>query len=626
MDQETFDDFSFDELLFEETEQLPKNTVQLEALKLDDDFSFDDDFFSSSPPPAMQPPPATAHDETDLEFEWPHEITAEDLDRIEAEERAMQLEKRQKKQQALPAAQVLDPSLEMMQELSAQRQLIMAKEGEITILRQKLREREGDYMSIAAKYAEMSQYKSELEKKHENSLKRLKDELYFREQELKMMSARPRKQTRKVDLEFELVDREKERPLERASEKALEREKENVGVNMDYDFDVPTEVSLPVVKSTTSMIALSDWNLFSFVCQKLMDGCEGSLKECEILDIVKARQVARSEICKKQGKLVDGMIALLSFAIKLRQSRLLLYAVQVLELLSDWFPDRLYGCSGEKDSKIYELLAKILLDKRVLIEAVPKDLLTSALICLQVILFRSGDWKLPTELSGIISSGLFHWLLRAKEFDAADLSIICGALYSISRDSVAACSLFLTSDFDKIASESLLDVLLGRCKAGLKAPNPGMDDLLQVDAIASLLFSFLHRQMGPCSLWITDELLQLAVEWILLTIEDDLREGEGEEEEEKCKLIPIPVLLARETLLETLLEGVHAAWLKTGNLAPILTTNRMPFCGALRMLLTGGVNSFDSERALMVAQQLLKLVERQVADDMRSLYESQVDA
>jgi hypothetical protein len=80
------------------------------------------------------------------------------------------------------------------------------------------------------------------------------------------------------------------------------------------------------------------------------------------------------------------------------------------------------------------------------------------------------------------------------------------------------------------------------------------------------------------------------------------------------------LLIAKESLIATVVDGLLCIW-SSNSLAPVLKILRMPFGGALK-LISSSSTPFNCKALLDSALKLFKLIEREVADDMRSLYET----
>jgi hypothetical protein len=465
----------------------------------------------------------------------------------------------------------------LLDELEAQKRLIMSKEGEITILRQRLHQLDGEKMSFAQKIAELSEQNAvdsrRIEEKYRNELNKVQAEIKFKEQELNFMN-RPRKQARTIETSI-------------SSEK-------------------PVPVT-PVTKLIQPR--LSDLDLFYLACQRVDTNLWdfSRIGHFEVIDIMKGREVAKQAIII-ENSLPSGLIALLKYACQLRQPRLMIYTFFLIRILADEHGNRLFE-SPEKSCEIYNLLLKVVLE-RVLLKGIPKEVISSFLLILQVVLFRS-DWKLPSDFAKLVKSGFLQWILRCECLTASELTLLCRTLYALSLDVSAVSKVFLQAETDKIASSAVLDLLHSRALSLLYkiAKEPKEDSILQADAVASLLFSFVHRKLGPSTLWFPNDLVKQLVEWTIFTVSSKPLARES-----PC------LLIAKESLIATVVDGLLCIW-SSNSLAPVLKILRMPFGGALK-LISSSSTPFNCKALLDSALKLFKLIEREVADDMRSLYET----
>lgn len=272
-----------------------------------------------------------------------------------------------------------------------------------------------------------------------------------------------------------------------------------------------------------------------------------------------------------------------------------------------------------------------LLTGRVLLYGIPKTIISSHLVIFNVILFQH-DMKIPDDLRALASGGFFQWILRSDKLDVNDLRLAMTTLHSLSCDLGSISAIFLSSDTDKIESLSVLDLLQAKAfdlldslfprgkayrRRGRKQL-PLLDDesarLLQADAVFSLLFSFVHRALGPVTLWIPKKLLVGQTVWILDVFEHDVNTTATED----C-LSP-RVLVAQEELLKTLLSGLDACWhSKDISMAEVLLELRLPLAFVAQQLATT-TTSFSG--AACTAQSLFRSIEREIDRDLTSLCET----
>lgn len=468
----------------------------------------------------------------------------------------------------------------LFQELEAQKRLIMSKEGEITILRQRLHQLDCEKMTFAQKIAELSEQNAaearNIHDKYRKEIEKLKAEIKFKEQELSIMN-RPRKQPR------------------------------NTTANAVVESKAPATTAAPVLIPPAKP-EVSALELFYSACQEVDARVWDFSKigHFEVIDIMKAREVSKHAIVQTNS-LSSGVTEMLEYAIKLRQPRLMIYTFLVVQILADVYGDRLFD--EERTTQIYNLLLKVILE-RVLLKGIPKEVIRSFFVILNVILFRC-EWKLPNEFSRLIKSGFFQWILRHQDFTAAEMFLLCQSLHSISMDVSAVSAVFLQADTDSVGSAAILDLLQSRTRTLLKTllKESHEECLLQADCLVSLLLSFVHRRLGPFTLWLPTDLFKSLVEWTITTV---ARASETHES--------VRVLMAKEMLLTTFLSGVLSIW-STTSLAPTLKILRMPLAGALKLVMSMAT-PFAGLELIEIASKLFKLIEREVADDLKSLYET----
>lgn len=193
-------------------------------------------------------------------------------------------------------------------------------------------------------------------------------------------------------------------------------------------------------------------------------------------------------------------------------------------------------------------------------------------------------------------------------------------------------SVFLSSTSDKIEFMSVLDLLLSQTEKLMKTlfPNgqvyksrfgsqlPLLDDeldrLRKLDALLSLLYSFVHRSLGPSTLWMPENLIIAQVIWAIDVYYHDFKAIDNSE------FLPPRILLAQEDLLDTIFKGLAVTWnSKEIVMADVLKTARIPLLHVCQMISTHK-SSFGG--AVESATVLEKIINREVADDVKSVYET----
>jgi hypothetical protein len=169
------------------------------------------------------------------------------------------------------------------------------------------------------------------------------------------------------------------------------------------------------------------------------------------------------------------------------------------------------------------------------------------------------------------------------------MAIIGTTLYSFSCDLNMLSAVFLSSESDKVECNSVLDILLSlseklvdslfprgkvyRCRFGNQLPllDDELDRLKKANVVLSLLFSFVHRSLGPVTLWMPDHLILAQVVWAIDVFGHDIKTPETSD-----YLDPY-VLIAQEDLLDTIFLGLSAAWVcKDIEMPSILMETRIP--------------------------------------------------
>ena len=256
--------------------------------------------------------------EEDVDFDIPFEITSEDLALLEAQEKEI-LKNNEVKASNTPKKQSTrrvstgnkentstintnvsthevnklkvdlelyrDKSESLSNELNSNKRQILTKEGEITILRQRLNQLDNEKILIAQKYSELTESTRKTAEKIENHWRKevesLKTELQFKEQELKAISSSFKRKIPKSGLMFD-----------------------------DSTFGTIKTEHFPLKALDTStsskndhklmhLSGMSDLEIFSDFIQKVdLTWKFAELKEFDVLDIVKAREFAFDEIRK----------------------------------------------------------------------------------------------------------------------------------------------------------------------------------------------------------------------------------------------------------------------------------------------------------------------------------------
>lgn len=205
-------------------------------------------------------------------------------------------------------------------------------------------------------------------------------------------------------------------------------------------------------------------------------------------------------------------------------------------------------------------------------------------------------------------------------------------LYSLSCDLNMLSAVFLSSASDKIECMSVLDLLLSkaenlldslfprgkiyRSRFGSQLPllEDEEDRLITADVILSLLFSFVHRSLGPVTLWMPENLILSQVIWAIDVFDHDWKAVETTE------YLPTKILIAQEGLLDTIFSGLAAAWhSKDVEMPDILRETRIPLLYTTQQI-TNHMSSFGG--AVKSASALANIIDREVSDDIKSIYET----
>lgn len=312
-----FADFLLDESEFNLHQKKVDDADFLEGLKIfdsdEEEFLLTDDF----------EPEAGQNIEENVDFDIPFEITSEDLALLEAQEKEILKNNEIKASSKPPPKKQIgrrtsliatsnkensstssanaestheinqlkvdlelykDKSESLGNELNSNKRQILTKEGEITILRQRLNQLDNEKTSIAQKYSELTESTRKTAEKIENNWKKevesLKTELQFKEQELRSISSSSKRKIPKSGLTFD---------------------DSSFGTIKTDTFpskaiDASTSTSNNNLKSNP-LTNLDDLEIFSHFVQK----CDltwkfSELKEFDSLDILKAREFASDEI------------------------------------------------------------------------------------------------------------------------------------------------------------------------------------------------------------------------------------------------------------------------------------------------------------------------------------------
>ena len=193
-------------------------------------------------------------------------------------------------------------------------------------------------------------------------------------------------------------------------------------------------------------------------------------------------------------------------------------------------------------------------------------------------------------------------------------------------------TVFLSSATDKIDCMSVLDLLLSRAdnlvdslfprgkiyrsRFGSQLPllEDEFDRLHKTDIILSLLFSFVHRSLGPVTLWMPENLIISQVIWAIDVFEHDFNSVDT------LEFLPPKALLAQSNLLSTIFSGLSSAWHAKELVMPeVLREIRIPLLFVLQQI-SNHMSSFSG--AVNSASELAKIIEREVSDDVRSVFET----
>lgn len=332
-----FADFLLDESHFDLKQKHVDDAEFFEGLKLSDDEE-EKFFLTVDFEPEFRPKFEDSND-----FDIPFEITSEDLDLIEAQEKTIlrnsteipkktnqkrvNSESGEKEIESIAGTHEVnklkadldfyrDRTEFLNQELNTQKRQVLTKEGEITILRQRLVQLDNEKILTAQKYAERTESNrkmlEKIEIKWKQEVENLKTEIIFKEQELRSVSSSIKRKLPKGAGLFEDQDLNK------------------LGT-IKNETSVP-QTAIPIITSDDQRkqnYVMSDLEIFTSSIQRLdLSWNFSELKDFDTLDIVKAREYACDEIKQitkqtcgiKAGKaLSHGMIKLFERALHFRQ-------------------------------------------------------------------------------------------------------------------------------------------------------------------------------------------------------------------------------------------------------------------------------------------------------------------
>lgn len=341
-----FADFLLDESHFDLKQKHVDDAEFLEGLKITDndeeEFLLTVDF----------EPETRQKMQDDVDFDIPFEITSEDLELLEAQEKEIS-KSNDAKSSNTPKKQTSrrissttgykeninstknvtnvneieklkvdldlykDRAESLCHDLNAQKRQILTKEGEITILRQRLVQLDNEKLVIAQKYSELSESSrksfEKLETKWHKEMEHLKTELLFKEQELKSFSSIKRKIPKSSGSFFD-----------------SEMNVNNFGTIKNDSFIPKTSQYPEPVNSEYKNLysSMDDLEIFTSFIQKIdLTWKFSELKEFDTLDIIKAREFACDEIRRinlfekaNSGKaLAHGIVKFFERALYFRQ-------------------------------------------------------------------------------------------------------------------------------------------------------------------------------------------------------------------------------------------------------------------------------------------------------------------
>lgn len=339
-----FADFFLDEDYFDLKQKPVDDAEFLEGLKITDN---DEEEFLLTVD--FEPEPRQKIQD-DVEFDIPFEITAEDLELLEAQEKEIskssdiKIVNTPKKQTGRRLSSTTgnkenvnnakntsnaneidklkvdldlykDRAESLKHELNAQKRQILTKEGEITILRQRLVQLDNEKLVIAQKYSELTEISrktaEKLEYKWQKEMEHLKTELLFKEQELKSLSSMKRK-------------------IPKSSTAIFDSDVNTFGtIKTDSPAPKASKYSEPVnAESKNVYSSMDDLEIFTSFVQRIdLTWKFSELKDFDALDIIKAREFACDEIRRinlqeksNSGKaLAHGIVKLFERALYFRQ-------------------------------------------------------------------------------------------------------------------------------------------------------------------------------------------------------------------------------------------------------------------------------------------------------------------
>lgn len=329
---------------------------------------------------------------------------------------------------------------------------------------------------------------------------------------------------------------------------------------------------------------------------------------------------------------------------------MLTYVSQLLAQLFDKCGDRIKTeillIRDLNGSIIFFQQISTLLTGRIILDGIPKEIIINIFIVINVIIYQF-EMKIPEEyrfsilchylcfifrFKVIANSGFLQWILRWEKFTGSETEVVGITLYSLSCDLSMLSTVFLSSATDKIDCLSVLDLLLSRgenlmdslfprgriyrSRFGSQLPllEDEVDRLHKVNVVLSLLFSFVHRSLGPVTLWMPESLIISQVIWAIDVFDHDLNSVET------LEFLPPKALIAQDSLLSTIFSGLASAWHAKELVMPeVLREIRIPLLYVTQQI-SNHTSSFSE--AVNSASALANIIEREVSDDVRSVFET----
>lgn len=205
-------------------------------------------------------------------------------------------------------------------------------------------------------------------------------------------------------------------------------------------------------------------------------------------------------------------------------------------------------------------------------------------------------------------------------------------LFSLSCDLNMLSVVFLSSASDKIECMTVLDLLISnteklidslfprgkvyRSRFGSQFPilEDEAERLHKTNINLSLLFSFVHRSLGPAKLWMPEKMILSLVIWAIDVYDHDYRSIET------LEFLRPKVLNAQEGLLDTIFSGLAAVWHSKDIFMPeVLLQTRIPLLYVTQQISTHQ-SSFGG--AVKSASDLAKIIDREVANDIKCVFET----